>query len=127
MTSNNSTNPADADAALSSPSSESEIPVVKAASEQALMNIAVALGGVLLVAAILNAVLTEAQSDYLGSKSEAGGGFDASVFPPFSNVTWLLAMSAPVALGLLLGVLVTLRVRVGHRSRRREHTPGGPF
>jgi hypothetical protein len=71
---------------------------------------------VLFVGTIVFAVLTEIQSDYLGALSEAKGGFDPTVFPPHSTVTWVMAMGAPVLTGALFALVVVAR-RIVRRPR----------
>ncbi len=75
-----------------------------------ILNAAIAVGGLLFLASLLHAALAMVQSDYLGAKSEAAGGFDPTVFPPYDTVTWLIALAAPVGIGALLGLIIAARL-----------------
>jgi hypothetical protein len=75
----------------------------------------VAVAAVVFVGSIVDAILAQVQSDYLGSRSEASGDFDPSVFPPFDVLTWLMAIAAPLFTGSLLVLAIAARIAF-HRS-----------
>ena len=78
-----------------------------------LLTAAVVLSAVALAVAIVIAVLLDLQSDYLGARSEQGGLFDPSVFPPGNWGLWLIGNTFPVLLAILLGMLIAARIVAG--------------
>jgi hypothetical protein len=78
------------------------------------------LSTVALAVAIVVAVLIDLQSDYLGARSEQGGLFDPSVFPPGNWGLWLIGNTFPVVLAILPGMLIAARIiAVTRRDRLR--------
>jgi hypothetical protein len=80
-----------------------------------LLTSTVAVAAVVFAWSIVSAILAQIQSDYLGNRSEASGGFDPTVFPPFDVLSWLMAIAAPLLTGSLLVLAVAARV-VFHRA-----------
>ncbi|THG34521.1 hypothetical protein E6C70_09710 [Glaciibacter flavus] len=70
---------------------------------------AVVVAALLFAGSVVLAILSEVQSDYFGTRSEASGGFDSTVFPPFDDLTWLMAMVSPLLTGACLALTITLR------------------
>ncbi|MGA0568378.1 hypothetical protein ACO2Q7_13675 [Rathayibacter sp. KR2-224] len=75
-----------------------------------LLTATVAVAVVMFAWSITTAILAQVQSDYLGNRSEASGGFDPTVFPPFDVLTWLMAIAAPLSTGSLLVLTITARI-----------------
>jgi hypothetical protein len=86
-----------------------------------LLTAAVVVAAVVFAGSIVQAILSQIQSDYLGNRSEASGGFDPTVFPPFDVLTWLMAIATPVLTGSLLVIAVLTRIlaqrTIGQTSR----------
>lgn len=85
-----------------------------------LLTAAIVISAVALAVAIVIAVLIDLQSDYLGARSEQGGLFDPSVFPPGNWGLWLIGNTFPILLAILLGLLIAARIvaRTGHDRLR---------
>ena len=77
-----------------------------------------AVAAVVFAASVVQAILAQIQSDYLGNRSEASGGFDSTVFPPFDVLTWLLAIASPLLTGSLLVIAVVTRIVVQRTTGR---------
>ena len=78
-----------------------------------LLTAAIVISAVALAVAIVIAVLIDLQSDYLGARSEQGGLFDPSVFPPGNWGLWLIGNTFPILLAILLGMLIAARIVAG--------------
>ena len=78
-----------------------------------LLTAAIVISAVALAVAIVIAVLIDLQSDYLGARSEQGGLFDPSVFPPADWALWLIGNTFPILLAILLGMLIAARIVAG--------------
>lgn len=89
-----------------------------AATTRLVLTITAAANAVLVAVLVVLAVLVDGQSDILAARSEAGGGFDPSVFPPFDDAIWVLANGAAALAVVILVVLVVLRVVLGRRRSR---------
>ena len=78
-----------------------------------LLTAAIVISAVALAVAIVIAVLVDMQSDYLSARSEQGGLFDPSVFPPGNWGLWLIGNTFPILLAILLGMLIAARIVAG--------------
>lgn len=85
-----------------------------------MLSAAIVVSAVTLAVAIVIAVIVDVQSDYLGARSEQGGGFDPSVFPPGNGALWLIGNTFPVLLAILLVVLIAARIVAGTRPDRHR-------